>query len=158
EQAPKGMEQVSGRDLEILEGLLHGTKTSSPLASTLLSSQPHQDTLQLFLAVSQVLIKVARHDPLLLLVDDLHWAGRPSLDLLSHIIFAMADAAVRAPVPLLLIGAYRPVEPAERLARVLARLQREEICQTWELTGLNEAEVTALVQGLGVAHPSHQLI
>src|SRR5262249_17295291 len=90
--------------------------------------------------------------------DDLHWADQPSLDLFSHLVFTIADTAVREPVPLFIVGVYRPVEPHERLARTIAQFQREDICQTLELSGLAEAQVNELIQGLGLARPSHQLV
>src|SRR5439155_20606153 len=124
DQVPEAVQRTLGPDLEIVNGLLHRTETAAPLTSTALSTQPSQDTLRLFLAVSRVLIRLTRQQPLLLIIDDLHWTDRPSLDLLSHIVFAVADASEREPVPLFLIGTYRQVGPDERSARTIARLQR----------------------------------
>jgi tetratricopeptide (TPR) repeat protein len=145
-------------DAEIIDRLLHPGGESILAANTALSAQVDQEKLRLLLAVSRATIKLAQSHPLLLFVDDLHWADQPSLDLFSHLVFAVVDAAVREPVPLLIIGAYRPVEPQERLARVLDRFQREDICQTLELSGLSEEEVNEFIQGLGLARPSHQLV
>lgn len=41
---------------------------------------------------------------------------------------------------------------------MIACLQREDICQTFPLPGLNESEVYEWIQGLGLVRPSHQLI
>src|SRR6266511_2139186 len=85
--------------------------------------------------------------------DDLHWADGSSLDLFGHLAFTVADMAVREPVPLLIVGTARPVEREERLARLIAPLQREDICQTLTLSGLNETGIHELVQGMGLARP-----
>ncbi len=108
--------------------------------------------------MSHTLIKLAQSAPVLIAIDDLQWAGQPSLDLFGHIVFAVADTAARESIPLLIIGTYRPMEPEARLARLIARLQREGICQTLELSGLDEPEIYGLLQGLGLGRPSHQLI
>ncbi|HJY82870.1 MAG TPA: AAA family ATPase [Candidatus Binatia bacterium] len=145
-------------DAEIIERLLHPEEKLSLAAGVSLSAPSDQDKLRLLLAVSRATVRLAQRRPLLLCVDDLHWADQPSLDLFSHLVFAIADTAVREPVPVLIIGAYRPVEPHERLARTIVRFQREDICQTLELSGFGEAEVNELIQSLGLARPSHQLV
>ena len=45
----------------------------------------------------------------------------------------------------------------ERLARLLARIQRENICHTFTLHGLDESAIHALLQSLGLQSPSYQL-
>jgi DNA-binding SARP family transcriptional activator/tetratricopeptide (TPR) repeat protein len=56
----------------------------------------------LFAQVTAVLLAVARHTPLLLLVDDLHWADGGTAALLFHLGRRLAGS------PILLAGAYRP--------------------------------------------------
>lgn len=126
-------------------------------ASGFTTAQVGQDRLQLFLAVSRTLLTMAQGSPTLFSVDDLHWADPSSLDLLQYLVFTFVDAAERRPVPLLLVCTYRPGEGGERLARLLARIQRENISNTYTLPGLDEAEVSALLQHLALQPPSHQL-
>jgi class 3 adenylate cyclase/DNA-binding CsgD family transcriptional regulator/tetratricopeptide (TPR) repeat protein len=158
EQLPKDMQQVLGADAEILGQLLHRAGRPLSTAELSTSAQTEQDKLQLFLAASHTIISLAQSRPMLFVMDDLHWADPPSLDLFGHLGFTVADTAMRESVPLLLLGTYRPLEPEARLARLIARFQREAICQTLILAGLNESETQALVQGLGLVRPSHQLI
>ncbi|MBI3302300.1 MAG: AAA family ATPase, partial [Deltaproteobacteria bacterium] len=157
-QVPEDVQRTLDTDMQIISQFLHRAGAIASTSNASLSIQDDQDKLRLFLALSRATIKLAQSRSTLLVLDDLHWADRPSLDLFSHLVFAVADAAVREPVPLLIIGAYRPVEPEERLARAIARFQRENICQTLELPGLNESEVNEFIQGLGVRRPSHQLV
>jgi DNA-binding SARP family transcriptional activator len=53
-----------------------------------------------------VLRAVARRGPLLLLLDDLHWADQGSINLLFHLSRRLAGA------PVMILGAYRPTELA----------------------------------------------
>lgn len=116
------------------------------------------DRHRLFLALSQAVIAQTRSEPTIWITDDLHWADAPSLDLFEHMVFAMAQAAPREPVPLVLIASYRSRELDARLQRALARFRREEICQDLELSGLDQSDTTELIAGLGVKRPSQQLV
>src|SRR5262249_38906648 len=150
---PEGVAQALGTDTQVIRLFLERVGTAPSTAGSVRSAETDQDTLRLYLALTRATIVLAQHRPTVLILDDLHWADRSSLDLFSHLVFAVADAAVREPVPLLIIVAHRPVEPADRLARTIARFQREDICQSLELPGLAEEEVNELIQGLGVVHP-----
>ncbi len=158
EQAREGVTSTRSTATEILRRLLYGDGTLSPHTTLSAAAQSDQDRLRLFLAVSEVTITLAQHCPTLIVVDDLHWADRSSLDLFSHLAFTVADTALREPVPLLLIAIYRPSAPETPLSRVIARLQREPICETFAVAGLTESEIHELIQSLGLARPSHQLI
>jgi class 3 adenylate cyclase/tetratricopeptide (TPR) repeat protein len=122
-----------------------------------MSGPADQDKLHLFLAVGHGTVGLARRHPLLLVVDDLHWADRLSLDLFDHLALTVAEVATREAVPLVIVGTYRPTEPGDRLARLTARLQREQICRSFTLHGLAEPEIQELIGGLGLVRPSHQL-
>jgi len=157
EQTPGEAEETSGTEAELMRQLLPRTVVSTAVASASTTAQADQDKLRLFLAVSRTLLTIAQSSPALFAVDDLHWADPSSLDLFQHLVFTLADTAEREPVPLLLVCTYRPREGGERLIRLLARIQRENICDTFTLRGLNEAEISALLQSFGLRSPSHQL-
>jgi class 3 adenylate cyclase/tetratricopeptide (TPR) repeat protein/type II secretory pathway predicted ATPase ExeA len=158
EQISAEVERLLGRDGEVIARLLQPSEAAVQTAGSAAAGQGDQAKLRLFLAVSGAILALARHQPLLFVIDDLHWADRPSLDLFGHLAFAVADAAMREGLSILLIGSYRPLEPETHLARLIARLQREPICQTVALAGLTESEIHELVRGLGLARPSHQLL
>jgi tetratricopeptide (TPR) repeat protein len=144
-----------GLDAEVVRRLVRGD-VASAVHST---HRPWQvDDSRLFLATARVVMEIARTKPLVLLLDDVHWFDQASLELFAHVVLGVADVAGGDPLHLLIVASMRPVEPAHRLARVLARFQRDDICETLELPGLPEADVTRLVQGLGLPRPSHQLI
>jgi predicted ATPase len=157
EQLPEDARVSLGIDGQTIGQLLHRAGTLSPEARPVLAGQADHEKLQLFLAVGHATVKFAQRRPMLLVVEDLHWADRMSLDLFDHVAFTAVDTAAREPVPIVIIGTYRPLAPEERLARLVARLQREDVCRSLSLSGLTEVEIHQLIGGLGVASPSHQL-
>ena len=136
----------------LLQGRLDEVGDPDPRAA----SGPEQ--LRLFRAVSQGCLALAQRHPTMLVLEDLHWADRSTLDLLEHVVFAVADAATRATAPLIVLCTYRGTEIGERLGRTIARLRREDVTVTLDLQGLDEAEIDLLIRGLGLAEPTHQLV
>jgi len=112
----------------------------------------------LFAAVGSLLLRLAASRPLIILIDDLHWMDGPSLELLTHLAFPMVEAAIRRPVPILLMATYRPDGLDQRSANAVDRLQREDACETAALQGLSEFEVEQLIRGVGFERPSHQFV
>jgi DNA-binding SARP family transcriptional activator len=103
--------------------------------------------LRFFDAVAALLGEAGSQAPLVLVFDDLHWADRPTLQLLKHL--------VRAPQPrrALIVGTYRDaeVEAGDPLHELIGDVRREGLLRRLELTGLAEREVAELVMALGVA-------
>ena len=95
--------------------------------------------LRLFDGIAALLAEIAGDAPLLVVLDDLHWADLPTLQLLGHL--------VRAPVPeaALFLATARRDEGSEALAALLAGLRREGTLERIELGGLDAGETAALV-------------
>ena len=103
---------------------------------------------------------IAADYPLLLVLDDLHWADPPTVDFIS------AVARGREPSKLMLIGAYRPADVTlsdHPLKAVVQDLLLRGLCREFALDPLGEcevaeylameAEVAALPEGLaGLLH------
>ena len=102
-----------------------------------------QERFLLFEAVSSLLGDASHLRPLVLFLDDLHWADRPSLLLLRHIARSAKDA------PMMILGTYRPVEVGDEhpLAEALAELRRSRAVEQLSLSGLGEEEVAELIAG-----------
>ena len=116
------------------------------------------ERLTRFSAIAEQTIALTRRTPLLLVLDDLHWADDASLDLFAHLVAATSDRATGGSIGLMLVASFRPVEPGQRLASLLPRLQREDICHTLELGGLDPTAIGELIRGMDLARPSHQLV
>jgi DNA-binding SARP family transcriptional activator len=104
------------------------------------AGDPETDRYRLFEAVVTLLGAIAASAPLLLVLDDLHWADRPTLQLLRHLIRSPQSARVK------ILGAYRLGEslPAA-LESAVAELGRDGLLRTLELGGLPESEAKELV-------------
>ncbi|MFC9995129.1 BTAD domain-containing putative transcriptional regulator [Nocardia sp. NPDC127526] len=87
---------------------------------------------------------VARGGPVLLVFDDLHWAGEETLELVTEL--------VSAPVagPVVVVGAYRGTEVGVELVAALARMARTEPVRL-SLGGLSEAETGGIVREIAGA-------
>jgi DNA-binding SARP family transcriptional activator/tetratricopeptide (TPR) repeat protein len=110
---------------------------------------PEGARYRLFEAVVALLSAVSARTPILLLLDDLHWADRPSLLLLRHL--------ARAPEParLLILIAYRTEASGEVLGGVLSDLRRDGLITQLDLGGLGLRETTQLVRLRTGEAPSH---
>ncbi|MDQ3548088.1 MAG: AAA family ATPase, partial [Chloroflexota bacterium] len=95
---------------------------------------------RLFDSATAFLIEVARASPVVIVLDDLHWADTPSLLLLQFIARHLRDA------PLLILGTYRTgeVDRGHPLAEVLGELTRTPGNARIVLGGLNRGETRAV--------------
>lgn len=78
-------------------------------ASTDATKAKNIDSEQLFEQFSRLVIGIAKITPLILVVDDLHWADQGTLNLYLHLARRIKD---QEGVQMLLIGLYRPSEVA----------------------------------------------
>ena len=152
-----GMSSVDA-DVEVIRWLRHPHKTAPFVAHRFPSTQDEQEKLRLLLAVSRTTLALAQRRPLCILLDDLHWADHPSLELFGHLVFSVSNTVTQGSIPLLIAATYRPPEPSSRLARFIPRFERESICQTCALSGFDESEIVEYIQGMGIGPPSYQLV
>ncbi|MEA2283324.1 MAG: hypothetical protein QOK21_3931, partial [Solirubrobacteraceae bacterium] len=119
--------------------LAEAVRDGAPLDAGEADAAP--DRRRLFEAVTAALRRAAAARPLLLVLDDLHWADQPTLLLLRHLLRELAAA------PLLVLGTHRDVGPATapELADLLADLRREPFTRRLQLDGLPEVGIAALV-------------
>jgi predicted Ser/Thr protein kinase/tetratricopeptide (TPR) repeat protein len=102
---------------------------------------------RLFESVSALLSGISSQTPMLVFIDDLHWADKPTLSLLRHVVRGSEPAA------LLLIGTYRESEivAGHPLGELLADLRREPAVTRVAVTGLEADEVGKLIGALSAA-------
>ena len=105
-------------------------------------SDPETERYALYAAVHGLLKEAAANDPLLLILDDLHWADGPTLSLLRHVARAEPSLAV------MVLGTYRDTDIAREhpLTELLADLHQEQGVERLELSGLQPDDVTALME------------
>ena len=88
--------------------------------------------------------ELARPPGGLLVIDDLHWADRPTLLLLQHVVRSSQSN------PLLIVGTYRhaEVDAGHPLAEALGELRREHPFERIVLEGLGPDELADLISGV----------
>ena len=106
--------------------------------------QPDEERFRLLDAVSQFLNNMAERAPVLLILDDLHWADRGTIGMMRHVARAAPGHRV------LVLGAYRDVELDRQhpLADALSALRREVEYDRILLKGLGRDEVGTLLSTL----------
>ena len=107
--------------------------------------QPVDDgRLQLFESVAGLIGELAASAPLLVVLEDLHWADRSSRDLLRYLLARLVDE------PVAVVASYRTDDLHRRhpLRPLLAELVRLPGVERIELAPLADADVGALVRGL----------
>jgi DNA-binding CsgD family transcriptional regulator len=99
---------------------------------------------RLFEGLLRLLERLAAERPLMLAVEDVHWADQSTLDLLSFVVPNLADAAV------VLVVSYRSDELHRRhpLRPVLAALDRRATVERAELRPLDRQELGGLLTGI----------
>lgn len=115
-----------------------------PDLSTPITSDPAGDRFRLFEAVAAFLAAAARRRPMVIVLEDLHWADPAMLALLRHISRDLHGTR------LLLLVTYRDVdpEPGKPLADALLDLLRHRHTERIHLRGLDIRETERLVGAL----------
>jgi predicted ATPase len=113
-----------------------------PDLSDPLRSDPETERYRLFDAVPSWLVAASLEEPVLLVLDDLQWAAKPTLLLLRHLV------RCSVPMALLVVGTYRDTELASGhpLVDVLADFRRVSGVERLALSGLDDAAVVAFVE------------
>jgi class 3 adenylate cyclase len=122
-----------------------------------LRSDPETERYRLFDAVAVWLSDVSAETPVLLVLDDLQWASKPTLLLLRHV------TRSTEPMRLVVIGTFRDTElPAGHpLPELLADLRRQDGVERISLAGLDEGAVGEYLEaaaGHQLAGEDHRLV
>ncbi len=131
--------ELPGESLEL--GRLIPRLGIRPAGAAVVSPDAGDDRYRLFEAVCAVLRRLAASRPVLLLVDDLHWADKPTLSLLRHVLRSLAGSR------LMVIGTYREPEATEDLGALVADLRRDHQFGQIPLAGFGATEAERLLAG-----------
>jgi DNA-binding CsgD family transcriptional regulator len=160
--------------IEILRGLLLGEHADrdlgsgepgrSELARLVPEIEPRRalerrpstedERLPLFYAVLELFERTAKNRPLIIVVEDLHWADASSLDLLRFIAGELAGER------LLILGTFRTDELQRRhpLLRLLAELVRLPHVMRLDLPAFTEADVADQLTGITGSRPADDVV
>lgn len=110
----------------------------------LTESDPETERYLLFGAVAGLLASASAQAPVVLVLDDLHWADKPTLVLLKHLVVS------RSVTRLLIVSTFRDTDlsTGHPLVDALADLRREPGVERLSLTGLDDVELVELLRVL----------
>ena len=103
-----------------------------------------------FELIFAVLERLAAEEPMLLVLEDVHWADQTSLELLHHL-------AHRAPsLRMLILATYRSDElhAAHPLRRLLGSMARDRVGEEMRISPLNREETTEMLRCMLDAEPN----
>ena len=119
-----------------------------------LELDPESERHHLFACFGEYVERSSRLQPLLLVLEDLHWADEPTLLLLRHVTQRLAE------MPVLVLATYRDVElDVDRpLAAALRQLVKDRLVTRVVLRRLRETDVNAMVAALSEREPPRELV
>ena len=105
---------------------------------------PEQERRYLFNSIWEVLARMARAQPVLLVLDDIQWADEPTMLLVEH----LAERIIE--VPVLMVGLYRDsdLDTGRPLSRTFEELTRRRLARRMPLKRLQQDAVAQMLQGL----------
>jgi DNA-binding SARP family transcriptional activator len=117
------------------------------------SLDPEGARFRLFDSMASFIRDAAASRPIVLVVDDLHAADKPSLLLLQFLARSLREAR------LVVVAAYRDTEPrTEELTEAVAEVRREPVARAIRLGGLEVAEVARVIELISGASPTVELV
>jgi tetratricopeptide (TPR) repeat protein len=111
--------------------------------------EPQAEKYRLFEAFTRLGSALSGSNPVLFILEDIHWCDALSLELVQYFVRRLQQR------PLLLIGTYRNEELSPQLVRLLSELNRERLVQEIGLKPLPRDHVEQMA--LAVLKPSHRL-
>jgi tetratricopeptide (TPR) repeat protein len=114
-----------------------------------IQGDPEGERYRLFEATAVLLRTAAARRPTVLVIDDMHWADKPTVLLLKHVLRALSASAFW------IIGTFRESEVSRDhpLAAMLADLRNEQSFDRIPLDGFGQAEVTEMIQAVAGSIP-----
>jgi DNA-binding NarL/FixJ family response regulator len=133
---PEQFESLSLQDLSQLGAVF---PSLAPLAGR--DSGLRQGRYETYRAVRAVLELLAAERPLVLALDDLHWADVSSEELLAHLLAHPPRA------PILILVSFRQAQISARLEETLSAAVRDKISIRYDLAPLTRSEAAELIAG-----------
>jgi DNA-binding CsgD family transcriptional regulator/Tfp pilus assembly protein PilF len=118
-----------------LTAILPGLAPAPPL-------DPEQEKRRIFLALAQFFARLAAKQPLLVVIEDVHWSDDTSLEFLLY-----AARRIES-LPILLLLTFRSDEVQPPLGHFLAQMERERFITEWPLSRLGPPEVDQMIRAI----------
>ena len=141
-----------GEDLGVARQLLDPASATpdDPLAAL------DERTAPSLVALCRAAVLAARRRPVVLLLEDLHWADRHTAELFEQLVTTAIDSGTTSSTAILLIATLRRSEG--HVTRITERLGRESAVRSIPLSGMSEFELNDLLTSIAPAWPSRALL
>lgn len=151
---PGALREVLGDDATEVAKLVPKLRLVLSNLPAPLALPPEQERRYLLNSLCDVVGRLARGAPLLLVLEDLHWADESTLILLEHL------AARLAEIPVVVLATYRDVELGlgDPLARTLEALVRGRLVHLLPLAPLAQPEVGDMLESLADQQPTAEVV
>jgi predicted ATPase/DNA-binding winged helix-turn-helix (wHTH) protein len=151
---PAVLRELLGEDAPEVAKLLPELRRILPDLPAPLKLQPAEGRRYLFRCLQALLERSSRSRPLLLVLEDLHWADEATLLLLDHLAVHLEGA------PVFLLGTYNDLEsdPDSPLADLLVHHLRERVMHRVPVKRLARSGVASMLEVLGCAPAPDRLV
>src|SRR5579863_4652436 len=112
------------------------------------SADPQQEKRRLFALLLHFFTQRFSQQPLLFIVEDLHWSDETSLELLLYLARGCTH------LPILFVLTYRSDEVSPELRHCLAEFDREHLARDFTLQRLARTDVDTMLQAIFAMHPA----
>jgi predicted ATPase len=152
--SPKAFRDALGDEAAEVARLMPQLTRMFPDIPPPLKVPPEQSRRLLLSSISKVIERASLKNPLILVLEDLHWADEGTLALLEHL--ARSISTMR----LMVIGTYRDIEldPAGDLMHSLEGLIRQHLLERTDLRGLSRTSVGEMIRDLTGNEPAPALV
>ena len=142
EKEPARLKQEMGAGAADIAEIISDVRERLPEVPRPVQLEPEAARFRFFDSIAAFLKGASKAQPLVLVLDDLHWADKSSLLLLEFVARELDTTRV------LLIGTYRDMELSRQhpLAESLGNLTRERLFQRVLLRGLSEQDVARFIE------------
>ncbi|KKL24130.1 hypothetical protein LCGC14_2418420, partial [marine sediment metagenome] len=154
ERDPKALMSEMGPGAADIAQVVSEVRERLPGLPTQPALEPEQARFRLFDSITTFLRNASNRQPIVLVLDDLHWADKPSLLLLQFLARELRGAR------LMVLATYRDVElrRGHPLSQTLAELSREGLSQRILLRGLTERDVARFIEITAGISPPEALV
>ena len=143
--APDELRSALGANAAVLAQIAPAVQELVPDHESAPPLDPGSAAFRLCRSVFDVIDRLSRVRPILVVVDDLHWADPSSLDVITFMASEMFDSRV------LVLGTYRNLDPTlgGALAQALVELGRRSVVRRVDLVGLDLPSLDRLLEVSG---------
>lgn len=138
EEIAKVMESTARQLVKLFPELV----THFPHLASTPNPDPKHEKHRLFQDLVQTITQLAQDQPLILVIEDLHWSDSTSLE------FLLLLARRIASQPILLLLTYRDDETTPELTHYLAELDRERLGTEFALRPMSPSQVDQMLQAI----------